>query len=299
MTDQLEAIIYSTARDYITGEAFQVRRNESFGYGISYPVPADQSRYYPPQYRRYSPLADAVLKSLYATRVRNWLRGFVAPGRVLEIGCGDGAMLRMMQDRGWEALGTERTDEMARAAMDRHGVRVLVGSVEAIPAGEQFDLIVMFQVLEHLAAPEAVVEACARHLAPGGHLLISVPNFASWQSRFAGPLWFHLDVPRHLNHFSPESISPLLEAAGLCVEAIGFASLEHDPYGWVQSVLNRLGLPQNRLTRLLMRFDQPALIDLLMLPLAALIAPFGLLLALLSWPLGQGAIMHVRAIPQA
>src|SRR2546430_10461084 len=53
----------------------------------------------------------------------------------------------------------------------------------------------------------SLLRECARRLAPGGLLIANVPNFSSWQSRFAGSKWTHLDVPRHLVHYTPQSMA--------------------------------------------------------------------------------------------
>ncbi len=295
MTLPNDSTIYEHARDYITGDVFSVIKLAPHGYGKTSPIPEDLSPYYPNTYRQYSPLAAWVLKRLYGVRVRRWLSAFDQPGTVLEIGCGDGTMLSMFQERGWAVLGTERTEDMAQAAREISGVPVLVGDVDTLTPDQKFDLIVLFQVLEHIIEPEEVLAEITKHLNPGGKALISVPNFASWQSSYGRDLWFHLDVPRHVNHFSLETMRPVLADAGMTVVSADTSSLEHDPYGWVQTVLNRLGFPQNRLTRLLIGMDRFAPVDVIMLPLAALIAPFGLLLALVSWGSGNGAIIHVMA----
>jgi SAM-dependent methyltransferase len=256
------------------------------------PVPDDLEPHYPRYYRRYNPLVIAVLKFLYKRRVAQWCKRFPNPGSALELGCGDGFMLNALRGFKWQVAGTERTDEMARFAREKFGLTIYVESDSPIPAGEKFDLIIMFHVLEHLQDPVAQLQRAAAHLREGGAIIVGVPNFASWQSRYARDQWINLDVPRHLVHFSPQSIEAAANAAGLTVSQISFKSFEHDPYSWVQSILNVCCKNRNRLTSLLMRASSWRLSDLITIALAALLTPLAITLAMFSWLMGKGAIME-------
>ncbi len=290
---QTARVIYPEARDYITKEAFAVVGCSGCGASFTVPVPESLDRYYPRSYRRYNAVIITFLKLLYRQRVLRWHRLFSKPGKVLEIGCGDGFMLNNLQSLGWRVFGTERTVEMATFAREHFGITVFVEDTTPIPAGECYELVVMFQVLEHLADPIPQLTRASSLLAPGGKLIIGVPNFASWQSQFGRDGWFHLDVPRHLVHWTPQSIRAAADKADMCVDSIAFTSVEHDPYGWIQTVLNRVFHNGNRLTRLLMRADRWRLTDIGTLALAALMTPFACALSLISWIAGRGAIMQV------
>jgi SAM-dependent methyltransferase len=251
--------------------------------------------YYPARYRRYTPVALAVLRLLYRWRTRSWSRLMERPGAALEVGCGDGFMLDVLRRRGWQVVGTERTDAAASYARSVLGLEVITGGLQALPPESRFDLIILFQVLEHVPDTLATLRQCAQLLKPEGILVIGVPNLNSWQARLCGAQWLHLDVPRHLWHFSPSSLSVALKTADLRVAGLSFVSVEHDPYGWVQSLLNGMGFRQNRLTRLLMKLDQPRVSDIGMgLVAGALLLP-ALVLALASWVMRSGALMEVRA----
>ena len=146
-------------------------------------------------------------------------------------------MLDTLRRAGWRVVGIERTPEMARFARHDLELPVFAGGVEAIAARPHFDLIILFQVLEHIRDPLSVLRQCATLLKPSGVLIVGVPNLESWQARYTGPHWFHLDVPRHLFHFSPRSLGKVLQMADLTVSRISFVSFEHDPYGWIESIL--------------------------------------------------------------
>jgi SAM-dependent methyltransferase len=283
--------------DYITGERFALSRCRRCGFARTDPVPASLDRYYPDRYRRFSPLAATILRRLYLRRVDGWLRRLPARGRVLEIGAGTGWMLGAFRARGWLAVGSERSLASAITARDASGAAMFVGDLSAVRPGETIDLIVMFHVLEHLADPSHALRDAAARLRPGGTLVLGVPNVGSWQARFAGPHWMHLDVPRHLVHFTPDSLERALRRAGFRLARIDFRSLEHDPLGWVQAALSRLGFEDALVLKLLFRMPRRSG---RFAALAALVltVPFGLValvLAAASWRLGAGALMEVWA----
>jgi SAM-dependent methyltransferase len=284
------------ARDYLTGDDFSVLQCKRCQLAWTEPRPTDLNPYYPTRYRRYNKVIISILKTLYRSRVRSWSKSFANPGTALEMGCGDGFMMDALRELGWQVAGTERTAEMARFAREHFGLTVYVEDDQPIPSGARYDLIVLFQVLEHLGDPLEQIKRCRGLLKPGGRIVIGVPNFLSWQSRYAGPNWFHLDVPRHLFHHSPESMRELALAAGLKVDRVTFFSPEHDPYGWIQSFLNKSFCDGNRLTKLLMRMVKPDPRDLLNLTLAALLTPIAITLSLVSWAFGKGAIMQVELV---
>jgi SAM-dependent methyltransferase len=286
------AVLYPEARDYITKDVFSVLGCARCRISWTDPVPANLDPYYPRSYRRYNAVIIAILKFLYRRRVSRWNRLFSKPGRALELGCGDGFMLNALQSLGWSVYGTERTEEMAAFARKHFGLTVFVENSQPLPAGETYDLVIMFQVLEHLAEPMPQLKRAASLLSPGGKLIIGVPNFASWQAKFGRDGWFHLDVPRHLFHWSPSSMREAAERAGMQVDSISFTSVEHDPYGWVQSILNRVFGNRNRLTRLLMRAEPWRAGDLITLALAGLLTPVAFTLSVASWICGRGAIMQ-------
>jgi SAM-dependent methyltransferase len=107
-------------------------------------------------------------------------------------------------------------------------------------------------VLEHLSDPRRTLREIGRILKPGGRLIVAVPNYSSVQARWSGPAWFHLDLPRHLFHFPVAGLRRLLVDSGFTLRSEHHFSLRQNPFGWVQSALNRLGrLPRNGLYTLL------------------------------------------------
>jgi 2-polyprenyl-3-methyl-5-hydroxy-6-metoxy-1,4-benzoquinol methylase len=132
------------------------------------------------------------------------------PGTLLDVGCGRGDLGAAFARRGWRVSGVDPSAE-ACAAARRQGVDARPGTLESVEfeAGS-FDAVVMSHSLEHVPDPRAELARIHRLLRPGGSILISLPNFASWQRERFGSLWFHLDLPRHRTHFTPHSLAHAL-----------------------------------------------------------------------------------------
>ncbi|MFQ5513631.1 MAG: class I SAM-dependent methyltransferase [Myxococcota bacterium] len=200
-----------------------------------------QSEAYGVPQRRFRGLIEWGVRLFREARVRLAARLMPPGGHVLDIGCGRAFFLRRLHDRGFEVLGTELS--AATAANADPKVPIDVGELEPGRYPEDsFDLISIWHVLEHLQHPDRTLEACARALRPGGVLMIAVPNYGSAQAAFGGESWFHLDLPRHVFHFTDATLSELLVRSGFTIETLRTGQWEMDPFGWVQTALNRFGL---------------------------------------------------------
>jgi SAM-dependent methyltransferase len=144
-----------------------------------------------------------------------------------------------MASSGYEATGLEpfslgKPTEEPRLKL----VRAPLGEVrESLGT---FDVVTMWHVLEHIEKPVELFADLLKLLRPGGVLVLSVPNFASWQSRAFQAGWFHLDPPRHVNHFEAETLDKFLERFSLDVVDRRTFHVEYGPVGWLQSALNKL-----------------------------------------------------------
>lgn len=282
------------ASDYLTGDRFRLARCLSCDTAFTFPEPASMNRYYEHKYRSYGRATSALLRILYHRRAKAWSRAIRGRGSVLEIGCGAGWMLEALRQDGWEVFSSERTLDTAKHVAKTLNAPIFVGSIDAV-AENRFDVIVLFHVLEHLANPKQVLDLCARALKPCGTLIVAVPNARSWQARVFRRHWFHLDVPRHLVHFSPQSLRTALLSAGLVPTGTTFLSIEHDPVGWIQSTLNTLGFPQNQLVRRLVGTDRHIIRDSAMVCLALLLLAPSIILSCVTWISGSGAVMETHA----
>jgi len=286
------------ANDYFTGKRFEIRQCAACGFAFTWPQPRNLDEFYPPQYRRYGGLTAWLFKTFDGGRAAAVARSIAANGRALEIGCGPGWMSEAVRRQGWTVVGNERTVDSTTIATRQRGLALFVGGLDAVKSTSQFDLVIIHQVLEHLDDPLQTLAGIARVLKPGGKVLIGVPNFASWQARFTRQHWQHLEVPRHLGHFTPQTIQDACKRVGLEVESFRFVSIERDPYGWLQSLLNQMGFTQNLLWLWLtgeQRRRALTVEGLLMILACLVLAVPSYLLAILSWPAGRGAIMEVIA----
>jgi len=155
----------------------------------------------------------------------------VAPtGRLLDVGCGDGAFLLAAKDRGWSVAGTEISAAAAALASDALGQPVFRGEVWEVDYRERsFDAITLWHALEHTTQPLRVLKAARSLLAPGGRLVVAVPNadnrvmqLAYRLARGRKPHLFSIrDRELHLYHFTVPSLSYVLARAGFACDEIG------------------------------------------------------------------------------
>lgn len=134
-------------------------------------------------------------------------------GRVLEVGCGSGALLRRLRDLGWTVEGQDVDPNAASIADD--DIVVHLGDLNALALpSESYDAVVMNHVIEHVHAPVELLRECFRLTKPGGILVITTPNINSYGHRIFGDAWVGLDPPRHLHIFSTKSLMNLVSSAG-------------------------------------------------------------------------------------
>lgn len=140
---------------------------------------------------------------------------FIGQGRLLDVGCGTGEAMASLKELGWEVTGVEVSPYAASRARHTVGCEVLVGDFEQVPLGEErFDVIRFCHSLEHVPSPKRTLEKAHRLLQPGGFLWIEIPNAASVERWIFGMDWFAWEIPRHLYHFTPETLAHLLVCTG-------------------------------------------------------------------------------------
>ncbi len=157
--------------------------------------------------------------------------------KLLDLGCGSGYFLKFAKLRGWEVYGVEMSNYAADIAR-KQGISVSTKSVtEANFLSEEFDVITMFNVLEHMTNLNEVMANNYRWLKPGGLLVVEVPNVNSMQRNIFGGNWVHWDVPRHIFHFSPETLRKLAEKNGFkVIEEYSLPFSSHEVAGWLHSL---------------------------------------------------------------
>jgi 2-polyprenyl-3-methyl-5-hydroxy-6-metoxy-1,4-benzoquinol methylase len=139
----------------------------------------------------------------------------VSGRRMLDYGCGSGWFAQQLRLAGWQVAGMDLSRHAAESAQKNFGIPVLVGTLPhpGVPP-QSYDLITLRAVLEHVHDPNRLLTAAWEAAAPGGHLLVTVPNLSGWGYRLFGPCWFGLALPWHTLHFTPTTLARVLDANG-------------------------------------------------------------------------------------
>ncbi|HID64255.1 MAG TPA: class I SAM-dependent methyltransferase [Anaerolineae bacterium] len=182
--------------------------------------------YYPPDYASFiraiedEPRTWRRWDRRYGILKRRWAVERLLPrGRLLDVGCATGIFLHEMQQAGWDVVGVEPNPNAASYAQQRFGLLVHVGMLRQVGLpSASFDVITLWDVLEHLHTPWADLMEAHRLLVDGGLLVIRIPNLESPEARWFGPLWLGWDLPRHLYFFPRQALVAALSELGFTVE---------------------------------------------------------------------------------
>jgi SAM-dependent methyltransferase len=193
------------------------------------PTSAEMAVHYPPEYESFATgpanKASWALRQAInygnAKRIRIVTR-YRRCGRLLDVGCAAGVFLNSMRAVGqWDVFGVEINAYAAELARERYQLNVRVGTLEqaAFP-DDFFDVVTMWDVLEHLHEPLASLREIYRILKPDGLILVRVPNLDSRDASLFGRYWAGLDAPRHLFVFNQHTLSALLQATGFRIRTL-------------------------------------------------------------------------------
>ena len=146
-------------------------------------------------------------------------------GKLLDIGCGVGDFIHTAEQKGWECLGVEPSEDARQIAQRRIKAKIVQSEeLEQVPDGS-FDVITMWHVLEHVDDLKWQVEQLQRLVKLDGRIVIAVPNYKSYDGQYYQNLWAAYDVPRHLNHFNRTTIVKIFKTKGLDL-------IKTDKLGW-------------------------------------------------------------------
>ncbi|MFQ5580527.1 MAG: class I SAM-dependent methyltransferase, partial [Nitrospiria bacterium] len=191
------------------------------------PTPTQMATYYPSHYTPYKTAIEdepwTLMRWMRRRKIvqkRRLVERFSKgdAGHILDLGCSTGIFLAEMKGAGWQAKGVELNAEAAAYAQRRFGLDVVVGRLlEVTLPIATFDVVTMWDVLEHTFEPLATLQQAHDLLKPGGIVACTVPNEHSFDRLLFGATWVGYDAPRHLTVFSPDTLRRALVKAGFQV----------------------------------------------------------------------------------
>ena len=213
-----------TAEDFlITREKFQIYSCDKCGLRFTNPRPNDDqlAGYYDSsEYISHSNESASLVDGLYKIartftlrRKRKLIEKLSLNKRLLDVGCGTGHFIDYCQQHGWQVNGVEPNDIARTQAEDKTKIIIQHDLSEIVDAS--YEVITLWHVLEHLPDLEQTMNQLKSLLAPGGVLIIAVPNFDAYEATVFDEYWAAYDVPRHLYHFNRKALAQLSKKHGL------------------------------------------------------------------------------------
>ena len=147
-------------------------------------------------------------------RIQNALG--VNGGRLLDVGCGPGFFLGVARSAGWDVQGIELSEAASAYARETLQLPVLRSAIErGLVPSSSFDLVTMWDVIEHVPDPLRALQAAADALRIGGALVLTTGDVESVAAKLSGQRWHLYNLPEHLFFHSERSLRSLAERAGL------------------------------------------------------------------------------------
>lgn len=209
---------YLKTKDFlVSGESFDLVYDKELDLLKTVPQPKleELGRYYESEdYISHTDEKKGLLSSVYQL-VKKWsLRNKTkliftqnsGVGSLLDVGAGTGDFLKVAKESAWKVQGTEPNTKARSLALEK-GI-ALKNSLDEFK-GEQFDVVTLWHVLEHIPNLDETISILTDLVKPGGSLIIAVPNYKSFDATYYGNFWAAYDVPRHLWHFSKIAIEEL------------------------------------------------------------------------------------------
>ena len=172
-------------------------------------------------YVSHSATKKGLVNKLY-NRVRKYtlskkekmLRKHAAGKKLLDYGCGTGHFLHYCKSKGWDVSGIEPDPDARGYGIREFGLQISdIESINSLPENS-FDLICSWHVFEHVYEAEELIRSFHRILKENGRLVLAVPNALSWDAGHYKEFWAAYDVPRHIWHFDPPTLSRFVSLHG-------------------------------------------------------------------------------------
>ncbi|MCY7358057.1 MAG: class I SAM-dependent methyltransferase [Rudanella sp.] len=249
---------YIVCKDYLVSQdEFTIQNCEECGFRFTDPRPDSKSigsYYQSTDYVSHNDKSGGLVNKLYrlvrqfTLRQKLNLINSIQPekGKLLDIGCGTGLFLETCQQGGWSVEGVEPDGSPRSAAADRLK-KAVVETIHEV-GEESYNIITMWHVLEHVPNLQETINELKNLLQNGGTLLLALPNSDSYDAKHFKQYWAAYDIPRHLSHFTPESVNRLVTQAGFTLAAIrpmyfdsfyiGMLSTRHrdGQTNWIESI---------------------------------------------------------------
>jgi len=263
-------IVSNTLRDDQSGNIKVVRHQVSNHIQL-YPLPSEieETEFYNTDSQAENIMGDTDLevwwkKSIDDTQRRaKWLQSLVNAGKILDIGCGYGFFVDLLAQSNYDPVGIDVSAariELAKTHLKGNFLRGWIDDQEFIKANqEQFSAVTLFHVLEHIRNPTKFLQQCFEFVAPGGYLLIEVPNFddelLEQQPNYKNFYW----QVAQMSYFTPSTLQYALSEAGLTqftirgVQRYGLRNLLH----WLDHGKPQLSAPSFQETQpILQRLEE-------------------------------------------
>ncbi len=207
------------------------------------PVPSHIGKYYPPEsYWGESMLVENTKEDWMKERKESY--GFLyniifsqkKKGKIFDIGAGKGLFLSRFKERGWETDGVELSKDASKFAKKAYGITIRTGDFLqlAIPKNT-LSVVTLNNVLEHLYEPKETLAKIHTCLEKDGFVLITVPNIESIGAKLFQKNWYPLQPPRHLYHFSIDTLTDMLSRSGFEVKGIYHGYRIHNYFSLFES----------------------------------------------------------------
>ncbi len=239
--------IYFIASDrnrHISEENFTYYRCSSCDHIYMFPIPENLSDYYPKNYYPTPTTIEQLAVMAEGERYKlDIVQKYVRDGRLLEIGPAHGCFAYSAKKAGFEVEAVEMDSDCCVFLQEKVGIKVIneADTIAAVRDLENYDVIVLWHVVEHLINPFGVLEALTQKLVSGGIILIATPNPYALQFRILGRFWAHVDAPRHLSLIPVQLLTHLMNKQGLKLLDLSMTDrggLGWNFFGWIESLKN-------------------------------------------------------------
>jgi 2-polyprenyl-3-methyl-5-hydroxy-6-metoxy-1,4-benzoquinol methylase len=182
-------------------------------------------------------------------KINHWKK---PPGRLLDIGCAAGFFVREAKDQGWDATGIEPSKWLVDWGIKNLKQRLYPGTLrQGMFKDQEFDVLTMWDVLEHVSDPTNELQECNRILKPGGMLVINYPDFGSTLAKLSGSRWWFL-LSNHLYYFTQKTMRKYLKKTGFKIERFSM-HWQTLPLGYLTKIFSIYSPGLSRFTGLLLK----------------------------------------------